>query len=94
MFGISCRKYPPVCTIYLFQNVTESELETELGITNTLHRLKLRLAIHEIVSLTCITKHHRTVRNGRIGNGRHVGRLGNGHQLRMFCLAGTILIFM
>ena len=45
----------------MFQNITESELETELGITNTLHRLKLRLAVQEIVSLTCITKQHRTV---------------------------------
>ena len=45
-----------------FQNITESELETELGITNTLHRLKLRLAVQEIVSLTCITKQQRTVR--------------------------------
>ena len=49
----------------MFQNITESELETELGITNTLHRLKLRLAVQEIVSLTCITKQHRTVRQGK-----------------------------
>jgi hypothetical protein len=51
---------------FLFQSITESELETELGITNTLHRLKLRLAVQEIVSLTCITKQHRTVRKSSL----------------------------
>ena len=34
------------------QNITEVELEQELGITNCLHRLKLRLAVQEIVNLT------------------------------------------
>ena len=34
------------------QNITEAELGQELGITNTLHRLKLRLAVQEIVTLT------------------------------------------
>jgi hypothetical protein len=47
------------------QQIGDAELEQELGITNTLHRLKLRLAVQEILTVTTNTKsQHRTVRGG------------------------------
>lgn len=53
----------PHCTYapLLLQSISDSELEQELGITNSLHRLKLRLAVHEIVSTTSSNKLRRTV---------------------------------
>ena len=48
--------------LFILQSIADSELEQELGITNSLHRLKLRLAVHEIVSITSTEKLHRTVR--------------------------------
>ena len=43
------------------KSLTDAELEQELGITNTLHRMKLRLALQEVLSITTNTKLHRTV---------------------------------
>ena len=40
------------------QSLTEAELEKEFGITNSLHRLKIRLAVQEMVSLTSTTTPH------------------------------------
>lgn len=51
--------------MFILQSIADSELEQELGITNSLHRLKLRLAVHEIVSITSTEKLHRTVRLNR-----------------------------
>ena len=49
--------------LLILQQIGDAELEQELGITNTLHRLKLRLAVQEIVTFTTNTKsQHRTVR--------------------------------
>ena len=45
----------------LLQQIGDAELEQELGITNTLHRMKLKLAVQEILSVTNNTKSHRTV---------------------------------
>ena len=45
----------------ILQQIGDAELEQELGITNTLHRLKLRLAVQEILTVTTNTKAHRTV---------------------------------
>ena len=54
--------YTHTITHTLSQGLADAELEQELGITNTLHRLKLRLAVQEIVSITSNPKLHRTVR--------------------------------
>ena len=43
------------------QQIGDVELQQELGITNALHRLKLRLAVQEIMTVTTSTKSHRTV---------------------------------
>ena len=43
------------------KSLTDAELEQELGITNTLHRMKLRLALQEVLSITTNTKLYRTV---------------------------------
>lgn len=44
------------------QQIGDAELEQELGIANTLHRLKLRLAVQEILTVTTSSKsQHRTV---------------------------------
>ncbi len=66
--------YMYVCPLYIIialtfplplpslQSLTEAEYSQVLGITNTMHKLKLRLAVQEIVSITSTRNLAKTVR--------------------------------
>ena len=64
MGGVIGETHDDMALSVVVQQIGETELEQELGISNTLHRLKLRLAVQEILTVTTNTKSHRTVSAG------------------------------